>query len=49
MMEVTTATWIVALSGLGLILLLSGLQLVAVVRPSPQQVDDRERLRRVTG
>jgi len=32
-MEVTTATWIVALSGLGLIGLLSGLQLVAVIHP----------------
>lgn len=32
-MEVTAATWVVAIAGLGLILLLGGLQLVAVLRP----------------
>ena len=32
-MEVTTATWLVALTGLGLIGLLGALQLVAVLRP----------------
>jgi hypothetical protein len=31
--EVTTATWAIALTGLGLISLLTALQLVAVVRP----------------
>ncbi len=33
MMEVTLLTWLVALGGLGLILLLGGLQFVALVRP----------------
>ena len=33
-MEVTTATWAIALIGLGLIPLLTALQLVAVVRPA---------------
>ncbi|MGA7759850.1 MAG: hypothetical protein WCA57_18570 [Ilumatobacteraceae bacterium] len=32
-MEATTATWAIALTGLGLISLLTALQLVAVVRP----------------
>lgn len=32
-MDVTTATWVIAIGGLALICLLSGLQLVAVVRP----------------
>lgn len=32
-MEVTVATWIVAVTGLALVVLLAGLQLVAVVRP----------------
>ena len=36
MMEVTIATWIIALVGLGLILMLSTFQLVAVVRPRDQ-------------
>jgi hypothetical protein len=31
--EVTAATWVVAIAGLALILLLGGLQLVAVLRP----------------
>ena len=35
-MEVTTATWAIALIGLGLISLLTALQLVAVVRPRAQ-------------
>ena len=35
-MDVTAATWIVALTGLGLIALLAGLQLVAVFRPRAQ-------------
>lgn len=39
-MEVTTATWIVALSGLGLIAVLSGLQLVAVIKPHAQWTID---------
>ena len=39
-MEVTAATWIVALAGLGLIVLLSGLQLVAVIRPRSQWTID---------
>ena len=32
-MEVTVATWIIAVAGMVLIVLLSGMQLVAVVRP----------------
>ena len=32
-MEVTAATWVVAIAGLALIILLGGLQLVAVLRP----------------
>ena len=32
-MEVTATTWVIALAGLGLILLLGALQLVAVMRP----------------
>ncbi len=32
-MEVTTATWIIAITGLVIILLLGGLQLVALLRP----------------
>ena len=40
MMDVTAATWIVALVGLGLIVLLSGLQLVAVIRPRSQWTID---------
>ncbi|MDH3755093.1 MAG: hypothetical protein OEU32_14580 [Acidimicrobiia bacterium] len=35
-MDVTAATWVVALIGLGLISLLAGLQLVAVFRPRAQ-------------
>ncbi len=32
-MEVTTATWVIAIAGLALILLLGSLQFVAVIRP----------------
>lgn len=32
-MEVTTATWIIAIGGLALVLLLGALQFVAVIRP----------------
>lgn len=40
-MEVTAATWVVAIAGLALILLLGGLQLVAVVRPrSPWTIEN---------
>ena len=39
-MEVTTATWAIALTGLGLISLLSALQLVALVRPRAQWTID---------
>ena len=39
-MEVNAPTWIVALIGLGLISLLAGLQLVAVVRPRAQWTID---------
>ena len=40
-MDVTTATWIVALTGLLLIGLLGGLQLVAVLRPrAPWTIDN---------
>ncbi len=35
-MDVSAATWVVALAGLGLISLLGGLQLVAVFRPRAQ-------------
>jgi hypothetical protein len=40
-MDVTAATWIVALVGLGLIVILSGLQLVAVIRPHGQWTIDK--------
>lgn len=39
-MEVTAATWIVALVGLVLIALLGGLQLVALLRPRAQWTID---------
>ena len=39
-MEVTTATWAIALTGLGLISLLTALQLVALVRPRAQWTID---------
>ena len=40
-MEVTAATWVVAIAGLALIVLLGGLQLVAVVRPrSPWTIEN---------
>ena len=39
-MEATTATWAIALTGLGLISLLTALQLVAVVRPRAQWTID---------
>ncbi|MFA9564732.1 MAG: hypothetical protein ACERLM_08520 [Acidimicrobiales bacterium] len=40
-MDVTTGTWIIALTGLGLIGLLGGLQLVAVLRPrAPWTIDN---------
>ena len=39
-METTTATWAIALTGLGLILLLTALQLVALVRPRAQWTID---------
>jgi hypothetical protein len=39
-MEVTAATWIIALAGLGLIVVLSAFQLVAAVRPRAQWTID---------
>lgn len=39
-MDVTPLTWIIALTGLALILLVGGLQLVAVVRPKHQWTID---------
>jgi formate-dependent nitrite reductase membrane component NrfD len=40
MMEVTALTWVVAVAGLAIMLLLGGLQLVAVLRPRSQWTID---------